>query len=203
MAFVLTTVQASDFNNTLQAGAKLYLYAADGVTLQAGYQDKAGSTAHLNPIVCSASGQEAVWLDDTLTYRLILRDAADANTYFDQVIDPSTHPTGLHIYPAPQGDQSVKTTDNVAFAALSTATANIARLTTSERVTSAQFETSSPVDFNGIADNVVPDKGAIVSYVSTEISSALGSADLDGTGPIDNGSFSEGIGSAVDLGNFS
>lgn len=117
MAYVPVTFNASDFNGTPLASAKLYLYEAGTTTPQAGYRDSTGGTAHANPVVALASGVEVVWLDDSLTYKLVLTNAAGSSTVFSQDnIDPSNYPLGLIIYPAAQGDQSTRTTDSVIFA---------------------------------------------------------------------------------------
>jgi hypothetical protein len=63
-------------------------------------------------------GRAVVWLDDSLTYKLQLTNAAESQTYFLQDnVDPSTF-VGFIIYPAGQGDQNLSTTDSPTFAGM-------------------------------------------------------------------------------------
>ena len=52
----------------------LYTYAAGTTTLQASYTDSTQSTPHSNPVILNARGESSVWLDPTLTYKLVLTD---------------------------------------------------------------------------------------------------------------------------------
>jgi len=220
MAFVPVTINASDFNANVLVGAKLFLYAADGVTPQAGYRDITGGSAHTNPVICNAGGAEVVWLDDSLTYRLILQDAAEANTYFNQEHDPSVNPTGLIIYPQAQGDQGLKTTDsprfNVARVTALPADADDDRVTTAafvnQQASAAQAAAISAAEADATAkanasSTLANNAQATADTADAKASSALqqlqdfGATVLASTAPIDNGDFSATT-DAVDLGGF-
>ena len=94
MALVLTTIRAADANGAAYPGAKLFLYeAGEGEIPQGGFKDAAGNVQHANPVVCDANGTEAVWLDDTKNYKVVLKDAAEARTlFFEPNYDPSAGP---------------------------------------------------------------------------------------------------------------
>ena len=120
MPFTLVTVNAVGVNSTVYAGAKLFLYQAGTLTPQAGFVDSSGNTAHSNPVIADANGQEAVWLDRTKSYKLVLKDSTEATTLFSQDnFNPSVQ-AGLIISPQAQGDQNVGTTDSVQFASVTT-----------------------------------------------------------------------------------
>lgn len=56
---------------------KLYTYAAGTVIPQATYSDQDGTT-NANPVVLDAYGYANLWLDPSLSYKFVLKDANDA-----------------------------------------------------------------------------------------------------------------------------
>ena len=63
-------------------GGKLYTYLAETTTPATTYSDDTG-TPNTNPIILDANGECNLYLDDDISYRLILKDANDV-TYFDK-----------------------------------------------------------------------------------------------------------------------
>ena len=63
-------------------GGKLYTYKAGTTTNATTYSDDAG-TPNTNPIILDANGECNLYLDDSVSYRLILKDANDV-PYFDK-----------------------------------------------------------------------------------------------------------------------
>ena len=63
-------------------GGKLYTYLAETTTPATTYSNDTG-TANANPIILDANGECNLYLDDDVSYRLILKDANDV-TYFDK-----------------------------------------------------------------------------------------------------------------------
>ena len=60
---------ARDRDDTLVAGAKLYVYENETTTLATIYTSAALTTPLANPVVANSSGQfEQIWADNTLTY---------------------------------------------------------------------------------------------------------------------------------------
>jgi hypothetical protein len=63
-------------------GGKLYTYLAETTTPATTYSNDTG-TENTNPIILDANGECNLYLDDDVSYRLILKDANDV-TYFDK-----------------------------------------------------------------------------------------------------------------------
>ena len=121
MAYVILPLYAQDVNGNPYANAKLYLYegGSNFTTLQAGFTDETGGTNAANPYSTNGQGVGAVWVDDGASYDILVKTADDATTIWSQRgHDPSVNPS-LIITPQNQGDQNVRTTDNVAFAQVS------------------------------------------------------------------------------------
>lgn len=78
-----TLLQSATFlsrkaDGTPNALGKLYTYAAGTLTGQAAYTTAALNVEHANPIILGADGTATIWLDPSLSYRLIEKTAADA-----------------------------------------------------------------------------------------------------------------------------
>lgn len=58
-------------------GGKLFSYIAGTTTPQATYTDQSGNTPNTNPVVMDANGEANVWLDPSLAYKFVLKDASD------------------------------------------------------------------------------------------------------------------------------
>lgn len=81
-----------DSGGTPYAGAKAYFYLTGTTTATDTYQDSALSTPHANPVVADSAGQwEPIYLDPSITYRVIIKTSADVT--LDDV-DPISAPTG-------------------------------------------------------------------------------------------------------------
>lgn len=107
MAATMVIVVATDLANSVQAGAKLFAYAAGTTTPQAMYTDSGLGTPTANPLVCDASGRGVAWLDSTLgDYKLVLKNSAESQTLFSQDnITVGSNPQ-IIVYPAAFGDIS-------------------------------------------------------------------------------------------------
>ena len=125
MAVTMVVIVATDLDNAVLPGAKLYAYAAGTTTPQAMYTDSGLGTATANPFVCDASGRGVVWLDSSLgDYKLVLKDSGDANTYYSQDNTTVGDNPQIIVYPAGVGDQSLNTGDAPTFSGL-TLTGNL------------------------------------------------------------------------------
>lgn len=69
-----------DLDGFLNAGGKLYTYAASTSTPQATYADADG-TENANPIVFDSSGQYHLWLTEDLAYKFVFTNSADVPEY--------------------------------------------------------------------------------------------------------------------------
>jgi hypothetical protein len=71
-----------DANGLPLAGGSLYSYAAGTSTPQVTYQNATGTT-NTNPVVLDSAGYADVWLDPSLSYKIILKDSG-GNTIFTE-----------------------------------------------------------------------------------------------------------------------
>lgn len=62
------------------AGCKLHTYLTGTTTNHATYTDAAGVVPNANPITLDADGQCTIFLDPTVAYKFVLKDAADSAT---------------------------------------------------------------------------------------------------------------------------
>lgn len=82
--------RALDANGDIMPGAKLLFYATSTTTPEDTYSDSGLTTPHANPVIADSSGEfPAIYLDPSVTYRVILLDADDVE-YWD--IDPYAPP---------------------------------------------------------------------------------------------------------------
>ena len=103
--FYLPYPVAFTSNGLPAAGAKLYFYLTGTLTLQDTYTTSGLVTAHPNPVVANGAGRfAAIYLNDALTYRLIIKDAA--GTTLDDV-DPCI--PGSAGSPAPSPNWTIAT----------------------------------------------------------------------------------------------
>jgi hypothetical protein len=68
-----------DANGNPINGGKLFSYVAGTTTKQDTYTTAAGSTPNANPVVLDSSGRASVFLDVTLSYKLVLAPANDSD----------------------------------------------------------------------------------------------------------------------------
>jgi len=64
-----------DSNGVPLAGGQLFTYIAGTTTPQVSYSNQSGTT-NTNPVVLDSSGYADVWLDPTLSYKFVLKDAS-------------------------------------------------------------------------------------------------------------------------------
>lgn len=57
------------------SGGLIYTYQAGTTTPQATYTDQGGLTANANPIVADSSGVYSMWIDPSLSYKIVYKDA--------------------------------------------------------------------------------------------------------------------------------
>lgn len=69
-----------DSNGMPLAGGQLFTYAAGTTTPQGTYAD-AGGTTNPNPVVLDSSGYASIWLDPSLSYKVVLTDSTGATIY--------------------------------------------------------------------------------------------------------------------------
>ena len=94
--FYLPFRPAINANGLTISGAKLHFYAAGTTTPQAVYADSSLTTPLTNPVTANSAGVwPAIYLNDALTYRVVLKDAAgvtlnDADPYLASITDTLT-----------------------------------------------------------------------------------------------------------------
>jgi hypothetical protein len=71
----LPVFRACDNSGNPLVGGQLYTYAAGTTTPIATYVDSTETTQNSNPVILNARGEANVWLDPTLSYKLVLEDA--------------------------------------------------------------------------------------------------------------------------------
>jgi hypothetical protein len=62
-------------------GGKLYTYAAGTTTPIATYTDNTQASLNTNPIILDSAGQANVWLADSITYKYVLKTAAEVTLF--------------------------------------------------------------------------------------------------------------------------
>lgn len=72
-----TKFTATDSNGLPLAGGKVFTYLAGTLTPQATYTNQGGGTPNTNPVILDASGRASIWLDPSLTYRIIVKNSID------------------------------------------------------------------------------------------------------------------------------
>lgn len=70
-----------DTNGNPLAGGKVYSYQAGTTTPQATYTDATGTSANTNPVILDASGEADIWLDQALSYKIVLDNSADVQQW--------------------------------------------------------------------------------------------------------------------------
>lgn len=76
MAIVLSTPpyqQFYDSDGNPLSGGLIYTYAAGTTTPQATYTDQGGGTQCANPIVLDSAGRAEFWLDNSLSYKFVIK----------------------------------------------------------------------------------------------------------------------------------
>lgn len=118
MAYVPIVAQIVDLSGNPVASCKANFYQAGTTTPQTTYTESTGTTAATNPVVGDAAGIFITWLDDTLTYKIVITDSAESTTYYSaDNVNPSEIAGIFAIYTG-VSDQSLLTTSSVTFANL-------------------------------------------------------------------------------------
>lgn len=86
----------TDGNGNPLSGGKLFTYAAGTTTKQNTYTDSSGTIANANPVILDSRGEAFVWLDQSLSYKLVLSPSTDSDPPTNPVwtIDNVRDPTG-------------------------------------------------------------------------------------------------------------
>lgn len=85
-----------DSNGAPLSGGSLYSYQAGTTTPQTTYADSTG-TPNANPVVLDSSGYADVWLDPTLSYKLVLKDSGGVTQF---TIDNVSYTLGISAWSA-------------------------------------------------------------------------------------------------------
>lgn len=75
----LAKLRFVDNNGVPLAGGKVFTYASGTTTKQASYSDSTGTTPNANPVILDSRGEASIWLDQTLTYKIVLAPATDTD----------------------------------------------------------------------------------------------------------------------------
>jgi hypothetical protein len=73
--------QFLDASGAPLVGGKVYTYAAGTTTPQATYTTSAGTVPNANPVILNARGEADIWYDNGVSYKVVLRDSADATIW--------------------------------------------------------------------------------------------------------------------------
>ncbi len=68
-----------DNNGIACSGCKVFTYAAGTTTKQNSYTDSTGTTPNANPVILDSRGEAAVWLDQSLSYKVVLAPSTDSD----------------------------------------------------------------------------------------------------------------------------
>lgn len=114
MPYLLSPIcneQQSDSNGAPLSGGTIETYQAGTSTPASTYTGADGSALHTNPIVLNSSGlpPAVIWLDSTLTYKLIIKDS---NGVVQRTID---NIAGITTSAAPIQDQWVAYTGSITY----------------------------------------------------------------------------------------
>lgn len=63
------------------AGGRIYSYLANSTTPRVTYQDQDKSTENTNPVILDAAGRADIWLDQDITYKIVVADSDDVVLY--------------------------------------------------------------------------------------------------------------------------
>src|SRR5579872_3873799 len=69
-------IQFFDNSGRPLSGGLVYTYAAGTTTPQVSYTDATGTVANSNPVVLDAAGRANIWLNASLSYKIVLQSAA-------------------------------------------------------------------------------------------------------------------------------
>lgn len=120
--FISPVTRAADANNNPLSGAKWWFYESGGLVPVPVYTTSARTVAHANPVVADAGGLFApIYLDPTITYRAVLKNAAgatiqDIDPYNGETSDPVTF--SLDDYLTAGDDDDLAATNNLGAARL-------------------------------------------------------------------------------------
>lgn len=121
-----------DANGVVAPLAKAYFYQTGTTTLQNTFTTDALSGTHVNPIVADAGGKfPAIFLDNTLEYRVVIKSSDDATTFFD--IDPYNPASAMAFVNTTidtAAPNTIKINGNTLAAAAGTATLTLPNSTT-------------------------------------------------------------------------
>jgi hypothetical protein len=73
--------QFLDASGAPLVGGKVYTYAAGTTTLAATYTTSTGNVPNTNPVILNARGEADIWYDNGVSYKVVLRDSADATIW--------------------------------------------------------------------------------------------------------------------------
>lgn len=92
-----------DANGNPLSSGKVYTYLANTSTPASTYSDPAGDTLNSNPVVLDARGQANIFLDASVSYKIIVKDSNDAVQYQQ---DSVRIPLARHVSAAPVSSAS-------------------------------------------------------------------------------------------------
>jgi hypothetical protein len=100
MSIVIATpsfYSAFDANGNPLAGGKVYTYLAGTLTPRATYTDQGGLTPNANPVILDSAGRADIWLDDSASYKFIVKDSADNTIKTTDNVAPFSTAAGLSV----------------------------------------------------------------------------------------------------------
>lgn len=100
MAIVIATppyAEYQDDNGNPLSGGKVYTYLAGTTTPQATYTDQGGGTPNANPVILDSSGRASIWLDNSVSYKFVVKTSADVTIRTTDNYTPFNSSSGLAV----------------------------------------------------------------------------------------------------------
>lgn len=92
-----------DSNGNPLSSGKVFTYLAGTSTSATTYSDYEGSILNANPIILDARGQANIFLDTNISYKIVVKDSADAVQYQQDYVRV---PLARHVSEAPVSSAS-------------------------------------------------------------------------------------------------
>lgn len=87
----------NDDNGNPLSGGKVYTYTAGTLTPRATYTDQGGLTPNANPVILDSAGRADIWLDNSASYKFIIKTSADVTIRTVDNVAPFNTASGLSV----------------------------------------------------------------------------------------------------------
>lgn len=178
--FVLPFRPAFNSNGLPAAGAKLYFYLTGTTTPTTVYSDSGLTTPLSNPVVADSAGRiPAIYLNDAVTYRLVIKDRNDVQ--LGSTIDPYTGPLSddlaAAVTDATAAKNAAQTAATNASNSASAASTSASNASTSATNASNSASAAATSETNAAASAATAGS-AVIPRFTTSIKAAIGGGTL-------------------------